>query len=161
MQSCFPLLQRLFVPVLALALAAAGGAASASGNGRAHLRVSAMVKPFASMVLQPPASFAVTEADVARGYVDVPEAVALSVHSNVPQGYVLVFERSGPQVREAQVFGLQTQVVVADGGAMASRNAAGRGVWGEQLQLRFRFHLAPQTAPGNHAWPLQISMASS
>jgi hypothetical protein len=43
---------------------------------------------------------------------------------------------------------------------MASRPAAGRGLWREQLQLRFRFDLGPHVRPGQHPWPLNISMMS-
>lgn len=144
---------------MAAVLAATGGqCAPASGEASAALRVGAVVARHASIRMAQPLSVTLTEADVARGYVDISTPVEVTVQSNVQQGYALVFERQGDHVRQVHVHGLRGEVMVGDTGASSARAATGPGMWRELLQLRFRFDLATGTRPGQHAWPLHISM---
>jgi hypothetical protein len=155
LRSGFGLLQ------VAMALLAAAGAAPWDGHAaEATLRVSAVVPRHTSIRLAPPSSLTISEADVARGYVEVTAPVQVAIQSNVQQGYTLVFQNESEQVRQAVVQGLAAALVVGSGGVSASRPAAGGGMWRETLQLRVRFDLSPQARPGVHAWPLQVSMMS-
>jgi hypothetical protein len=147
----------LFAMVAVLA-ATGGQCAPASGGTSAVLRVSAIVQRHASIRMAQPLSVTVSEADVARGYVDIATPVEVTVQSNLQQGYALVFERQGEHVRQVHVHGLQGEVMVGDAGASSARAATGGGMWREMLQLRFRFDLAAGTRAGQHAWPLHISM---
>lgn len=155
LRSGFGLLQ------VAMVLLAAAGAAPWDGHAaEATLRVSAVIPRHTSIRLAPPSSFTISEADLARGYVEVAAPVQVSVQSNVQQGYTLVFQNESEQVRQAVVQGLPAALVVGSGGATASRPAAGGGMWRDTLQLRVRFDLSPQARAGVHAWPLQVSMMS-
>jgi hypothetical protein len=127
-------------------------------SAQAQLLVTVTIQRHASIRMAPPATLSISEADIARGYVDVSTPVEVAVRSNVPQGYMLVFQAQDDAVREARVEGLSTPLVAGRAGAIATRPAAGRGMWNEVLQLRFRFTLSPEARVGTMAWPLQISM---
>jgi hypothetical protein len=124
------------------------------------LQVSAVVARHTSIRIAPPASITLSEQDIARGYVEVAAPVEVTVQSNVPQGYALVFERQGDQVRQAHVQGPDGALLVGSTGAVATRPPAGQGMWRDRLQLRFRFDLAAGARAGQHPWPLNISLMS-
>jgi hypothetical protein len=124
------------------------------------LLVSAAVARHTSVRIAPPAFITLSEEDVARGYVEIAAPVEVTVQSNVPQGYALVFERQGEQVRQAHVQGPDGALLVGSTGAVATRPPAGRGMWRDRLQLRFRFDLAAGARAGQHPWPLNISLMS-
>jgi hypothetical protein len=124
------------------------------------LQVTARVMPFASMQVNAPTSFTVSAADVSRGFVELQVPVQINVHSNVPEGYTLAFDRSGDNVRQAVVQMPGAEVRVGDGTARAARPAPSTGRWRDHLLLRVRFDLAADVQRGEHPWPLRISMAS-
>ena len=99
-----------------------------------------------------------SEEDIARGYVDVPQAVELAVKSNVPQGYTLQFEVDGGPVRGARLVFAQGSLQVGPGGAFASRAATGPGLWRDRLEMRIRFELSAAATPGPHPWPLRVAL---
>jgi hypothetical protein len=145
--------------VLAMAGTVALDCAPAYAQGaQASLVVTAVVPRRTSMRIAQPATVTVSESDIARGYVDIAAPVEVVVQSNVAEGYTLVFERQGEQVREVQVQGLASDLVLAGSSAAASRPAAGRGFWRDQLMLRFRFALAADAVAGEHRWPVRISL---
>lgn len=147
---------------LALALAGAAAlAAAAPGHAQttsAPLVVRVVVSDHTSIRIAQPPTVSVSEGDVARGFVEVSAPVEVVVQSNVTEGYALVFERHGDAFTEVQVQGLAQPLVFASGSAIASRPAAARGLWSDQLLLRFRFTLAAGTRVGEHRWPVQISL---
>lgn len=151
-----------FAPPVRLAVALiavfAGATLVHAQAGQAPLLVTATIQRHASIRMAPPATLVISEADIARGYVDVPTPVEVTVRSNVPQGYTLVFEAQDDAVRETLVEGLPGQLVVGSGGATATRAAPGPGMWHDVLQLRFRFRLSREARAGSMPWPLQISM---
>lgn len=124
----------------------------------ATLTVQARIPRHASIRLAPPPPLTITEADIARGWVEAAGPLQVLVRSNVAEGYTLAFAFAGGQVRGARVQGPQQELVVDDAGANLARPAAGAGVWQETLQLRVRFELAPEARAGSHPWPLRISM---
>jgi hypothetical protein len=123
------------------------------------LTVSAKVQRHTSVRMALPTTLTITANDVARGYVEVDAPVDVSVQSNVQDGYTLVFERSGEQVRAARVQGAGGPLVIEQA-AMATRPATGPGMWRDALQLRFRFELDAAATAGRHRWPLNVSMMS-
>jgi hypothetical protein len=145
--------------MLAAASILVAGAAECAPN-QASLQVSARIQRHASIRMAQPLSLTISEADVARGYVEVSAPVEVLVQSNVQEGYALAFECQGDGVLRAHVHGLQDALMVGSAGARSARPSAGPGLWRETLQLRFRFDLTPQARAGQHAWPLHISMMS-
>ncbi|MCD6077228.1 MAG: hypothetical protein K0R89_1166 [Ramlibacter sp.] len=67
-------------------LLAAACEASAGVEATQSVRVTAVVKRHAAIRLDAPQSLTISEQDVARGYVDVPSPMEVTVSSNVPQG---------------------------------------------------------------------------
>jgi hypothetical protein len=124
------------------------------------LMVSAVVPRHASIRIAPPPSITISEQDLARGYVEIAAPVEVTVQSNAPQGYALVFERQGEQVRQAHVHGPDGALLVGSTAAVAARPPAGRGMWRDRMLLRFRFDLATGARAGEHPWPLAISLMS-
>jgi len=154
-------LRRSVSAMAAILVAIGGQCAPAHAEGsQATLTVRASVPRHASIRMAPPLTFTISEADVARGYVEVAAPLDVHVQSNVQEGYMLAFECQGVVVRQAHVQGLPSELTVGSAGALTALPAAGRGVWRERLQLRFRFDLAAGARPGEHAWPLNISMMS-
>ena len=146
------------VAALAAGLLCAAAGESTAAQPTGQLQVSAVVPRHAAIRMNAPSSFAISEADVQRGYVDVASPMEVSVRSNVPQGYTLALQNQGEQVLEAVVHGLVAPLVVAGGGGLVSRPAPRNGLWTDTLQLRVRFQLSAKARPGTHAWPLVISM---
>lgn len=144
-----------------LAFAVLAGAARVQVcAAQAPLLVSATIQRHASIQLAPPASITISEADVARGYIQLDTPLQVTVRSNAPQGYTLVFETHQGPVQRTVVEGLATTIVADSGAATAVRPAAGPGVWRDVVHLRFRFELARGARPGTVPWPVQISMMS-
>lgn len=143
---------------LAGAAALAGGAPAQAQGAQASLSVTAVIARRTSIRIVQPPRVTVSEADVARGFVEVDAPVEVVVQSNAAEGYALAFERHGDAFAQVQVQGLAQPLAFASGGAIANRPAAGRGVWRDQVLLRFRFTLAAGTRAGEHRWPVQISL---
>ncbi len=97
-------------------------------------------------VLSQPAWMDVTEADVARGYVEVGEPVELEVVGNLRHGVPLAFVPLDGQVLAAH----PTPHFALTGGT---------GLRREVVRVRLRFDLAAGARAGRHAWPVQVSSA--
>lgn len=153
--------------IVAAALAtllAIAGATEAKGEGRhpgsagARIRVTARVAPHVRLrLVHQPAALAVTDADVARGYVDVPDGARLEVRSNDPRGHLLVFEVADgpfPLFENVQVRGLGSDVQIGPGPGVVPQPTA-RGV--RSLALGYRFTLRKDARAGSYAWPVFVS----
>ncbi len=98
----------------------------------------------------------ISESDIARGYVDVSDALRFSVNTNSLSGYLLVFHPVGNLFESVQVDGLGNAVQLgADGGDIVQRGAAPAQ---SSHALSFRFNLSQNVTPGNYPWPLQLSV---
>jgi len=153
--------RRVLMALLSLAWPAAlllGWGCVHAESSQGLLAVRAVVARHAEVHIAQPASITVTAADVARGYLDLPAPMQVVVRGNMREGYCLLFERSGDEVGDVQVRGLGQPLVVGANEAMSERPAPGAGYWREQLSLQLRIALAPQAVPGEHAWPLRISL---
>jgi hypothetical protein len=120
-------------------------AQSAAARQRVEVRVH--VPALAQLrVLSQPAWMDITEADVARGYVEVGEPVELEVVGNLRHGVPLAF-------------------VPLDGQVLAAHPTPhralmdGAGLRREVVRVRLRFDLAAGARAGRHAWPVQVSSA--
>lgn len=147
---------------LAAVLATLGGIAipSAATADQLKLPVTATIAKRATLkVLAQPATVVVTAADIARGYVDVPDRAQVAVRSNSAQGYMLVLASEADFVRQMRVRGLGDEVQVGPGGGLVRQSGSAHGVTQSTLELGFRFELAANARQGTYAWPVQISIA--
>jgi hypothetical protein len=123
-----------------------------------EVRVSATVRKHVSLqVLAQPGAVQITQADIARGYVDVPAPVQVAVKSNTQDGYLLVFDSHGDFFHQARVRGLPSDVQVAASGGQVAQRPAGQGASRITLALSFRFELSESAREGVYAWPMQLS----
>lgn len=140
--------------VCALATAFAAGGAFAASN-QATMTVSATVMARAMVTTQYQSSdLVITTADVARGYVDAPNATSIRVRTNSANGYLLTFEANQPLFTAVQVSGAGDQVSIAAGGGWVLEPFTATTVG---MVLSYRFSLAPGVQPGSYAWPLEIT----
>jgi hypothetical protein len=98
----------------------------------------------------------ITDADIARGYVEIPAASQLRVTSNNPAGYVIdFFSRLAifTSVRVSSAGGGAD--LGPDGGTIIERGRKGRDM---PLDLSYRFNLAAQVQAGTYAWPLALNV---
>lgn len=135
--------------------------AGAAEGPSATVMVSAVVARYAHIQLDQPSGINVSAQDVARGYVDVERSVQVQVRSNAPDGYTLAFECDCGSIRQAQVQGLAGALQFGAATAYTMRPAAGLGMWVDRMNLRFRFLLASDTAPGMLPWPVRISLMAT
>lgn len=134
--------------------------AAVAGSDEARVTVSATILKHASLkVLAQPSSVVVTAADIARGYVDVPAAAQVAIHSNTPEGYILEFAAQGDFMRQIEVRGLGSDVQLSPAGGLVTQRPAGTGVTKTILALGFRFLLSESAQQGTYPWPMRVSVA--
>ncbi|HUH93750.1 MAG TPA: hypothetical protein VL742_11535 [Casimicrobiaceae bacterium] len=107
-------------------------------------------------VVQQPVQITITDADIARGYVDVAAGSQLRVTSNNPSGYVIDFFTRLPIFRSVRVSNSSGSADLGpDGGTIIERGQVGRNL---PLALTYRFQLAESVQPGTYAWPLALNI---
>lgn len=159
-------LQRSLV-ALAMSAALTMGVAMAppaqAAGGSAQVGVGATVLRHVSLrVLQLPDTIQITAADISRGYVDVSMPSRLEIRSNSPAGFLLSIESQSEFARGTEVRGLGgTTAFGRFGGVLVVKGADGRGMHTTPVELSFRVLLSDDARPGQHPWPLQISVLPS
>jgi hypothetical protein len=121
---------------------------------RAQLLVSAYVVPVARVdSAGAPATVVLTPADVALGYKDV--SARYRVSNNAAHGYMLQFSERAGFTRAIEVHGLGAPVELGVFGAAMPR--FGRLPQADELDLKYRLHLAADARPGEYALPVALS----
>lgn len=136
-----------------------------------RLEIQATVMRMLQMTgVRQPASVQVTAADVARGYVDVPDAVVFNVKTNNPEGYAVHLQLVGvatssafadadtqlPPFRAAAANWETQTLAFGQEGAIASFQKPGIGMALASHHLGFRLSLAAGSAPGVYGWPVSL-----
>jgi hypothetical protein len=103
------------------------------------------------------AELVITDADIRRGYVEIPAATQIAVRTNNPAGYLLQFE-SGAEIerlfRSVEVTAMGRNIQLApQGGWVPMPYTRGEAA----LALGYRFTLSEKAAPGVYPWPLMVS----
>jgi hypothetical protein len=148
-----------FLPAVAtalvlLALGVSGNVLAGSTSALMSVRVQVLARTLLSVESQPP-SLVLTEADLARGYVEVPAVSRIRVRSNDPNGYLLAFDVTAGPFTAIEVTGLGPAArISANGGWLARPFAGTQPVTSE---LTYRFLLASNIQPGTYAWPVSLS----
>jgi len=104
-----------------------------------------------------PANIEITAADVARGYVDLPQAMAFRVRSNAINGYAVQFDPMSYPFSSADInWGNTTATVGTDGTWLTRRYQQGTTAG----SLSVRLTLSPSAAPGSYTWPVRVAANS-
>ncbi|NJD63579.1 MAG: hypothetical protein FIA93_12785 [Deltaproteobacteria bacterium] len=131
---------------------------SGSASGSARITVTATVPARATVkVLHQRPEVVITNADIARGYVDLPSASRIEIRNNSHAGYLLIFEGMEgpfPMFDQVLVKGLGTEIQIGPGGGWIPRPHV-RGT--VTMELSYRFVLAKHARPGAYAWPFAIT----
>ena len=125
-------------------------AQTASQTVRFVIKVPTMVR---LEVLRQPQALEITDADVARGYIDVDHASLLQVQSNTL--WEVNFRSRSDIFSAATVTGLAGEVRLGPAGG--SRPALLATKLPSSYELSYRFELAPGVKPGSYPWPIDVS----
>ena len=96
----------------------------------------------------------VTATDVARGAVEVRGGSRFVVTSGSPARYTVNLQEGSAQFRSVQVEGRDRVIALDQDEALAAHQ--GSAPWRRVISLDYRFTLAPETAPGTYAWPVEL-----
>jgi hypothetical protein len=119
--------------------------------------VQVVARTIVTVEQQPPA-VEVTSTDVARGYVDVPSAVAFRIRSNARNGYALQFAPVAAPFSAARVSWSNTTVNVGNDGSWVTQPYQPAVTTTGTMSVRLA--LEPGTAPGTYAWPVSFAADS-
>lgn len=97
----------------------------------------------------------VSNADIDRGYVDVPIASLREAESNSPKGDIPSFERLDWPFLKAQIGGFAQEITRISGGTDTIQQPSWQG--STARELNYRFILVENAQPGTYACPLTIS----
>lgn len=135
---------------LLLMLAAPAVADSASAQMQVSVQVLASVRV---TIASQPDSVDVTEADLARGYVDVAAPIVVHARTNSRSGYLLQVSNGSDDFSAVELsFDATSMKVFAEG--WVSRPYV-RG--GESISMSARLRLSPHATPGRYALPIAIT----
>jgi hypothetical protein len=141
----FVLLAMIAVPVLA-------------NETNTSMRVSVRVPPRVQLQTDAPTQLSVTAADLARGYVELPEPLRVTIRSNFAGGVALDVRAMRWMFSSIHLRGDDLHASLpGEGGAIALRNATNEPASITQ-QWRVRFDLNPQLPPGTYRWPLLLDV---
>lgn len=106
-----------------------------------------------------PPALVLTDADVARGFIDVPAPTVITLRNNSEDGFLFRFGLDANVASSARVTGLTQPVHFGQEGAMLAQ--PGRFRTEKRLELRWRLQLAQGITPGQHPWPVQIQVEAN
>lgn len=104
-------------------------------------------------------SLIVSDADVARGYIDIDAATSFTVTTNTFDPYVVDFRAINPVFSAVLVSGLEAPIQIGPEGGSAVFSAPHGRVTSHWFS--YRFVLRKELAPGTYPWPLQISVRAT
>jgi hypothetical protein len=127
-----------------------------AGGVSVSLSVSAVVSARAVLSVESqPAGLQITEADVARGYVEAPGASLVKVRTNSPAGWLLEFQPLLGPYRALEVTGLGSTAQVSAAGGWLAQPYAGKAL--VTASLGYRFLLSDDARPGLYPWPVALT----
>ena len=143
---------RVLAILLGIVCALAAGVAAAGGPAPTAWAIGL---PHGYIVMEHQAqSIDVTDYDVARGFVVVRGGSRIVVTTRSGGRYALDFATRGSAFSSVQFEALGQAVALGAQGAMLIEHDAPAGR--TAIAIDYRFRLAPGTAPGTYAWPLEI-----
>lgn len=163
-----PMLHKVAQAVLLISAVAAAGyalwptdktdAVSQAAEQRAQVDLVVNVPPYAKLErITTPDVVEVTAAHIAQGYIDIPETSKLSVSFNTRQGFTLVVAYDTEWVSKVDLS--------IDGrGALIETPNSRIPVMKEhgvkrEVDLRYRLIFSSNARPGQHVWPVVVSVA--
>lgn len=145
---------RQFRSALGAALAFVPSIGGAQGAG-APLAVWAIGLPDGYVIMEHQrASITITDADVARGMVEVRGGSRIRVTGSSPAHHTVQVLNRSALFQAVHVEGLDREPTLGLDGISVAHEAAAVGH--RVFTIDYRFTLAPGTAPGTFAWPIEV-----
>ena len=141
--------------VLLLSIAFLTAAPLFAGSASVPMHVSATVIARAIMTVSSEPTVTVTDADVARGYVDVTAPIVIQVRTNSRAGYLLQAERQQVGLGAVELAFGDAAMTVGETESWISRPYVAGG---EVIAMRARVHLEAGTQPGSYPLPIALSV---
>jgi hypothetical protein len=152
-------MRNIYITAVALIFALITAGATYGKGNKTEMHVSARVLPVTQYkVLHQESSITVSEEDIKRGFIDVQNALVLSVTTNSPDGYLLTFfidynNFSGLTLSEGINFynidETESEIhMPSEGKEPVTKN------------LTFRLHLLPDAKPGTYQWPATVMISA-
>ena len=101
----------------------------------------------------------IADADMARGYVDVPASTQMRIATNRRDGYLVTIEGRFEVVRSVRIVGMNGDFEIDAQTRVASVRVPARASE-TRFELGYRFVLARDARPGNYPWPITLSAGS-
>jgi hypothetical protein len=155
--------RKLIIAVLMVAVGLGQNVAIAASPGgvQASAAISVSATVIASAKIQSEyqvSQLEITQNDLSRGYIDMPNASRFSVSTNSRIGYLLEFHPVSHLFASVEVNGLGSPVQLsAEGGAIVQRGPLPPNL---THVLGYRFYLSPNMVAGAYPWPLLLSIHS-
>ncbi len=124
-----------------------------SSSAPMHVSVTVIARAVLTVASQPTA-VTVTDADVARGYVDVSSPIVVQVRTNSRAGYLLQADRQTVDFATVELQFGEATMTVADGESWISRPYIPGG---DVIAMHARLHLAPGMQAGSYPLPIALS----
>lgn len=129
--------------------------AAEGSSAAARINVSAIVRPvIQNRITNRQNTLSISEQDLKRGYIEVPEATFIEVRSNTK--YLLNFSNMNDYIKEITVKGLENEVVISSNEAFVLQPYSPNL---KRQVLSYRFILSENARPGLYAWPLVIRVS--
>ncbi|HMC20707.1 MAG TPA: hypothetical protein VKL19_02555 [Thermoanaerobaculia bacterium] len=129
-----------------------------AGSTSAQLSVSVEVVARTILTIDSqPANIEITADDVARGYVDVPQAMLFHVRSNAINGYTVQFDPMNHPFSRADINWGNTAATVGADGTWLTRPYQQGTTPGS---LNVRLTLSANASPGSYSWPVRVAANS-
>ncbi len=147
----------LVLAAAALQLAAPARASAASS--KAEVRVRAVVLSyFRTSAVSHPAGLQVSDADIARGYMDLPQASSFEFASNTrnPLSVAVAFDPSFISKVGVRMLGDEVTVQTSGGGSTVRNSHIGN----QHVAVTYRLHLNSNARAGQYAWPVGLQISS-
>lgn len=100
-----------------------------------------------------PSTIEVSDADIARGYVDVAIPIVLRAKTNSPRGYLLQANNLEKAFLRIELSDVTTSMTVTTESWIQRPYVKG----GEVISLRARLYLSAAASAGSYAWPVAFS----
>ena len=152
-------MKKLFgIITIATLLAVLSGNALA-GSKSAIMLATARVLPVAKhTILYQKSNFTVTEADIMKGFIDIPMAMVLSIRTNSVNGYLLLFSAKNGRFNELTVFDGDNAYKLSETGGEVHMPYENNNYITKELG--FRFYLSPDFKPGIYQWPVAVMITA-
>ncbi len=150
-------MKRIIAITIAILLASAGY--SSATENTSVINVKTRVLPVMKYsILYQESNLTITQEDINKGFIDVQEAVVLSVKTNSTNGYLLAFSLESNMFSRVTVRNENNVYNLSETGGEIHMPFHGMNVTTQKLSIRF--HLLSNISPGQYEWPVSVLISA-